>query len=395
MRPEVRDWLMALSAEERHRVINAYDPARHWNLNTYLDDEYLMRAGQIPAAPIRGYANFAVNWGELQRNVAPGGMIPLNENQMNWVYQNAEAQQQAPLFYPQYANALGALEYPREPEVEEVPQEADQMPAHWKALNPFRVGCDPEFVAIQKDGQLYPANAALPGNGPVGWDHNGRIAEFRPRASRSIKTLIQHLYALIHDEVRLGSIRNYRWKSGGLYQYPNLRNFEALGGHVHLDVPYQAPETATKDYTERLSALDRLTLHFEELDILPRGESRRRRTESHYGQFGDTRPAGPRLQPRLEYRSPASWLFSPRTAFAVLTGYKLAAQEPAATLALLGKTPSSKELKRFFAEFAGADDDTRLLCEKFVSDGGLMAVRGDVDADFRETWSKLPAALAA
>ena len=274
-------------------------------------------------------------------------------------------------------------------------EEPDNMPVDWKCLNVFKVGADPEFVAVQPGGALELASNHIPHAGPVGYDHNGAVAEVRPAASRSTLRLIQNMAALLNDPLKMRGLEKFRLKAGAVFKHParalGRGNIESLGGHVHLDIKFEQPGAWTPKYRTRLLALDRLTFQLEELDILPRVESRERRAAGNYGAFSDTRPAG--TKPRLEYRSPASWLHRPEAAFCCLTGYKLAAYSPEAALDLLPKEPDARALKNFFERFRAEDDDCALLMERFLS-GGVKKVQGDPSEDFREAWRDLGWAAA-
>lgn len=269
-------------------------------------------------------------------------------------------------------------------------EEKDDMPANFKTVNNFKVGCDPEFACLDAHGRLQRVDGLVPHDGPVGYDHGGRIAEFRPRASLSTLQILRNLQKIMNSEGCAG-IRQYKWRGGGCYRYPaEAHRFEPLGGHVHLDVKYLRPGEETEEYRERLGALDRVTLQLEELDILPKEESRYRRIHGvdfapKYGQFSDTRPAG--RKPRMEYRSPASWIFSPRVALTALTAIKLACAHPRRALEVLGREPSSYQLRHFFELFRGDDDDVRALHDWcFTARKGFKGVRCNPDVDIKEAW---------
>lgn len=260
-------------------------------------------------------------------------------------------------------------------------EEPDEMPAGLKVANTYKIGCDPEFVAIKADGVPQYVEGILPHDGPVGYDHGGRVIEVRPRASKLAYKVLQNIQALLRGaELQRPPLDECKWRAGA------LGGREPLGGHIHYDVPY-----ADAGNPQRVQALDLTTRVLELLDILPRAESAERRNNNFgYGRFGDIRPAGhDRARQHLEYRTPASWLFDPRTAFACLTTYKLAALNPQDTMESLNGLKKWLRLRTFWEKFRGRDADATRLLERLIDRRGLRAVRGDPDANLREKWEVL------
>jgi hypothetical protein len=266
-------------------------------------------------------------------------------------------------------------------EVPELPEEEDKMPPKAQLINSYKIGSDPEFICLGAKGELQEVTALLAPYGRVGYDHNGRIAEIRPSASRCALTHTRNIAELLNGE-GAKPIRNYRWKAGGFFK--GDYNRESLGGHIHFDLPFA-------ESAKYVPALDRLTQQLEDCDVLPRTEcAERRKHGQNYGRFGDIRPAGRGKVQRLEYRTPASWLFDPKTALYCLTTYKLAAAEPAVALDMLSKEGSAGELRKFLETFRGKDDDADFVLEKFLEKGGLRTIKGNPDADVRAAWERLP-----
>jgi hypothetical protein len=266
-------------------------------------------------------------------------------------------------------------------EVPELPEEEDKMPPKAQLINSYKIGSDPEFICLGAKGELQEVTALLAPYGRVGYDHNGRIAEIRPSASRCALTHTRNIAELLNGE-GAKPIRNYRWKAGGFFK--GDYNRESLGGHIHFDLPFA-------ESAKYVPALDRLTQQLEDCDVLPRTEcAERRKHGQNYGRFGDVRPAGRGKVQRLEYRTPASWLFDPKTALYCLTTYKLAAAEPAVALDMLSKEGSAGELRKFLETFRGKDDDADFVLEKFLEKGGLRTIKGNPDADVRAAWERLP-----
>ena len=264
------------------------------------------------------------------------------------------------------------------PQSPKEPEEPDEMPAKLRLVNEYKIGSDPEFIPLGPKGGHISLQSILPHLGQVGWDHNGRIAELRPPASRHALTHVKAIARLLNSDA-VKPIRDYKWRAGAAYKYPGSGTHESLGGHIHFDFPYARRG-------EKLPALDRLTLQLEQTDVLPRSECETRR-EGHFGHWGDCRPAGRANNPRLEYRTPASWLFSPRTALYCLTTYKLALADPMFTLETLSDDGSAAELRRFIEAFRNKDDDADFILERFLEHGGLRTIKGNPDADMRTAWS--------
>lgn len=316
-----------------------------------------------------------------------------------------------------------------------------------RLANDFLVGCDPEFVVLNKDGRVRNTEGIIPKEGPVGWDHGGRVVEFRPTPSKGTYTLIKNLRKLVHSDV-LEKLRRYHWRSGAYVQYDG--GAEALGGHVHLDI---APPNkyANADSVERLiqklegqsrrltnlkarrvsviteygahvyeekldlqarqrrrsveelreakaqlkvpnpvTGLDAVMRRLEALDILPKAECEARRKYSGYGKYGlfrESKKGNSELKDHLEYRTFPSWLYSPRVAFLVLTLSKLAAVAPELAHDVLVGTNAFRKIPEFVEKFKGKDDNALRLCESVLPDGH-KALKAEPDADLQKVWEE-------
>lgn len=244
-----------------------------------------------------------------------------------------------------------------------------------KFLNQFLVGCDPEFILVDATGHVMHVERYIPHDGPVGWDHEGRVLEVRPAPARGTYTLIKRLRSLLlENAARAGLPEARRWRAGAHF------NRECLGGHIHLDVPFNGPQVK-----EQIGALDAFTAALEALDVLPARECLARRASGRYGNYGNVRQADD--APRLEYRTMPSWLFHPVPAFLCLTGAKLATLAPVETCAALA-APTLPKLRAFFELFANRDQNAKRVVEKVF--GPELLLQYDPDADIRETWRALP-----
>jgi len=317
-------------------------------------------------------------------------------------------------------------------------------------LNDFLLGCDPEFVGLGRGGTHIPLQQFFHdrGNNRIGVDHNGAVGELRPEAAKSAATIVRRLAGLINDPL----IQNLDMKlrAGAYVELPGAlrRPFITLGGHVHLDMApfelktakrkykrlratadggragniwdgvlmsndepadvwrargYELDEEEREEVVERkesprlrqmLKALDAFTERLESLDILPRNESERRREDSEYGQFSQYRtPTSDRIKYRTEYRTMASWLYSPKVAMLCLTGAKLAAQFPIEFIQLLqGPMYRLRRLQSTFDEFKSRDSDAATVAS-FLEPCRLNNVTkllgADPDVDIKLPWKQV------
>lgn len=303
----------------------------------------------------------------------------------------------------EYQNTLADYAYYRSQvlarlaaEQQVVPLEDETMAGNRAPLaNGWLVGCDPEFVILDPvTGNLVNTEHVLPHTGPIGWDHSGFAVEFRPEPARGTFQVLKRIQALVKDPT-MDRLKPFVWRAGA-YVKAKPRGVMTLGGHVHLDMP--PPNHGDGDSDEHgavIKACDRWTALLEGLDILPKAESTARRTDpvavrNKYGQFGDWRPAG-RAGERMEYRTPASWLYDPRVAFLVLTGIKLGAVSP---VTMLEKVPSSRaswaQVGAFLECFRSKDTNARRALEKLVEGRSNPShLHTDPGVNFQEKWGNL------
>lgn len=261
-------------------------------------------------------------------------------------------------------------------------------------VNKWLIGCDPEFVIIGPTGELVNTQDIIPQRGPIGWDHSGYAVEFRPEPARGTFQVLKRLQALVQSK-DMEKLRKYSWRSGA-YVKAKPRGVITLGGHVHLDMP--PPNHGNGDEDEHhavIEACDRWTMLMEGLDILPRAESNARRTDARavregYGQWSDWRPAGERGE-RMEYRTPASWLFDPKVAFLTMTGIKLAAVSPATMLEKVPRTGHGwKHVEALLDCYKGKDSNARRALEKLVEGRSTPAhLHVDPAVNFADRWGTL------
>lgn len=246
-----------------------------------------------------------------------------------------------------------------------------------KLLNKFLVGCDPEFVVLDKAGNHVNVARLIAKEGSFGYDHNGDVLEVRPEPNVGIFVLIRRIAKILKEEKLKATGTSFR--AGALFQ--TGRRKVGLGGHVHFGFPVNDPSSKIK-----VKALDELTKVLESLDILPKGESAARRAQFkdndlqfRYGRFGDVRAAGP--ENRMEYRTMASWLFSPITSFVCLTAAKLAAVAPERAIELL----KDEDLTKFFEAFQ-EDANAKRVLERLIE--RKVKLQRAPDKNLLTTWEE-------
>jgi hypothetical protein len=259
-------------------------------------------------------------------------------------------------------------------------------------VNGFLVGCDPEFVALDGQGNLVNLRQrGMRAEGEVGYDHEGRVGELRPQAAKSTFTLVKRLQELLTGD-GLKPVADAKLRAGAMIEAGGVS--QPLGGHFHYDLrppnegDFLYEPSQTKEHQQRIAGLDALTQTLEHLDILPQKECEARRNQAlyQYGRFGHWRPAGEKDQ-RTEYRTLASWLFDPAAAMLALTGAKLATVAPdVAQDKLKGEY---KGLVGFFEAFRGKDGDATRTLEKLLDGKDVKALQAKPDAELREAWKEL------
>ncbi len=205
------------------------------------------------------------------------------------------------------------------------------------------LGADPEFVLLSSAGRVVPASRYFPLDGEAGCDSvrvRGEkiwpLVELRPRPSPEPAQLTAALHGLMRKAAGRTAGTGLKWRAGAL-PVQGL----PLGGHVHV--------SGAALHGERLRALDNaVALPLRLLE--PQGAGSRR---PRYGALGDVR-----RQPHggFEYRTPPSWLVSPRLALGVFALAKVAV-EHSRELASRGRPLDEERVREAF--YAG-DRETLL-----------------------------------
>jgi hypothetical protein len=265
-----------------------------------------------------------------------------------------------------------------------------------KLVNPFQIGCDPEFVVLEPNGHIHNVAADFDrdGSGVVGFDHQGLEVEIRPNPARGSYALLKRIQAIIKTNPRLKKIEGFKWRAGAVVKNGN-RNL-TLGGHVHLDISPRDPnDRLGETFKLRLNALDRCTKYLEALDILPRDECALRRdvgdpnnAGQRYGKWSDYREKGDGT--RFEYRTMSSWLYDPTAAYLALTMAKLAATAPQLAVETLKvRSISYENLKEFFELFRHKDTNAKRALDKLLVKN-VTQLQAQPDVDFKNAWKELP-----
>jgi len=203
----------------------------------------------------------------------------------------------------------------------------------------LRIGADPEFVLLRRDGRIVsPARFLAPGDAAgcdtvvVGRRVRHPVAELRPDPAADPGELARHLRRLLRRAAARITEPGLRWLAGGM-PVPGL----GLGGHIHLSGVWLS--------SRLLRLLDSCVAFPLALVEDPAGRRRRPR----YGTLGDFR-----LQPHgFEYRTPPSWLVSPMAAQAAFALSLLGVRELWSLSAAYGTLPA--ERPELIAAYYGGD----------------------------------------
>jgi len=177
-----------------------------------------------------------------------------------------------------------------------------------------KMGADPEFMLSNaRNGHMIPASQFFPREGIVGCDsirmpnrQQRPIAELRPKPDNSPLQLLSNLDQALRAASRLAPYRNIKWLAGS-------RPFSgySIGGHIHF--------SNIEINNHVLRALDSyiaLPLFLIENQVT----AVKRRDK--YGHLADYRA---KEYGGFEYRTPGSWLVSPKIAAATLCLGKIVA----------------------------------------------------------------------
>lgn len=297
-------------------------------------------------------------------------------------------------------------------------------------VNPFRIGCDPEFAVLRKaeptliyvGGVIFGSDDDNWDNGDdedaIGDDHGGEVVELRPEPSYLVAEVLANIKKLLAYPL-LKPLHEFVWRGGAHVKFnkflhpegtkcqrcsretnicscPDRQDRVFLGGHIHIELPAEGQHGVPREiYKERIEACDSVIRTLESLNILPQEECKTRRGDPHgYGRFGAVQNVDNDEDNfvRIEYRTPCSWLFSPEAALLTLTGVKLAATNPRMALATLAGSTDKRlfsNLVKFYDAFQYIDYDANLVSKKVLTSkraSVLEGLQGTHTENFRPKW---------
>lgn len=157
------------------------------------------------------------------------------------------------------------------------------------------LGCDPEFVLLNKRGLVSNASRYLAHLGEIGSD--GVLAELRPTAGKHEDEVIENLRRLIKSVPE--KVGNFLTPEA----HSEIEN-NAIGFHVHLGLPRTILELPPKGAQEFFTNFIRAMDYFVGIPaMLPEDNSRRRLGNGKYGKLKDFR----RNNRTIEYRTPGGF----------------------------------------------------------------------------------------
>ncbi len=172
-----------------------------------------------------------------------------------------------------------------------------------KVVNDVTLGCDPEFILLDRGtGDIVKTNRFFTKYGPIGYDHEGSVAEFRPSCDQSEDNVCKHLYNLIKRARQQIDRRNKTHQNimfYGISHHKGITN----GFHLH----YGIPQAMMNHNNELVEATIRLIIKAFDYyvgipAIIPEGKyDTFRRT---FNQIPYGKPGGYRHKDTLEYRVP-------------------------------------------------------------------------------------------
>lgn len=184
------------------------------------------------------------------------------------------------------------------------------------------VGADPEFILLDKYGDVVHARDVIRGHGvqtsPLGVDSYGLQAELRPEPEVNPEALIRRMRDILKNDKHAASIVGYNWRACSWNRF-------GIGGHLHFGTPKMLEQKKDAKFGFFVVA----TRLLDELVALPLckieaegGTSRRSNTR--FGRHGDFR----KDTGRLEWRVPGGdWVAHPDLAEAVVGTSKAVCEE--------------------------------------------------------------------
>lgn len=196
-----------------------------------------------------------------------------------------------------------------------ITQKAEQVAIDFSKCNKVTIGADPELMFQYRGAKVNATNVfegrenngaynAKVEGGTMGTDHNGRVAEVRPRHAVHPKELVENIQKTFAKSVlEFPALLGAEWLAGA------RKHGETIGGQVHFGIAMEVWEN-----WNLTMAMD-MFLACPFLLLEPAEEARQRKAGTQYGKLGDIRPQ----TWGTEYRPLASWIHSPALTLAALS----------------------------------------------------------------------------
>ena len=168
---------------------------------------------------------------------------------------------------------------------------------------PFRVtlGCDPEFVLLDKNNNVLSASYWLPTRGVIGSD--GPLAELRPKPSDHEDDVVDNLRKLIKTLPLLTKIKFGDDVTVTPQAHSCFNNY-AIGFHIHLGAPREILTYAAPNTKEFIQSFITVMDYFVGIPAMLLEDSNIRRLgDGDYGKPGDYRVS----TNTIEYRTPGGF----------------------------------------------------------------------------------------
>lgn len=166
---------------------------------------------------------------------------------------------------------------------------------------PITLGCDPEFVFVDSNRSVYPANLWLPHAGKIGSD--GPLGEIRPDPAEHEEELVDNLRHLIRRLPSLAKEKQRGRKKLVAEAHSCWENY-ALGFHIHFGIPKELLTYAAPGSEEFIRSFVTILDYFVGIPAMLLEDTNIRRLGN--GRFG--KPGDYRLSPKtLEYRTPGGF----------------------------------------------------------------------------------------
>ncbi len=258
-----------------------------------------------------------------------------------------------------------------------------------KTVNQFKIGADPEYIALDKAGLHFNVKGYTTEDKEVAYDHNGDVLEVKPMPSRYAFRLVRRIRKLLleHEVSKKLIQEGLKFRGGAYFKIP--RRVITMGGHIHFDIPFAVENAGVGDNVStfyllegnkiRVKRLNEFTKLVESLDILPKVEAEQRHNYCNNNYSGSMAVRCGNKDNHLEYRAMASWLHSPVAALICLTGGKLAASHPEIEI--------DTDLWRYFDKFKGKDTDVARVCEKIFE--RKLKLEARLDVNLLDNWKSI------